>query len=59
MNEVNKQLLDALMIALCYVQDIQTMETAGIDTGYKKGVVKKDLQIIKNAINDAEGGKVV
>ena len=46
-----KQLLDALIIALPYV------ETATLDAGYKPDAVERVVAQIRAAINDAGGAK--
>lgn len=50
-----KEALEALHIALCYMRDIEATERAGIDTtGYKKGVLKRDIEKIEKAIKKLE-----
>lgn len=49
LRESNAKLVDALIVALPYVED------AEVDPGYKRDSVRKALAVVKAAITNAEG----
>lgn len=50
------ELVEALEAALPYLQDQLAIEKAGLDSGFDKGVVQRDVNKIVKALNKAKGG---
>lgn len=53
MTPIQEELVDALESTLPYLYDLIALEKAGLSSGFKKGIVQRDIRSIEKIIAKA------